>query len=114
MLGDGITQGSPVSANVIARRQPRAGTTVRSQSSGWAKRAPPHGMPAATSRATSPIVNPWRTGTAPRPTNDAQPSCTVPPSMATPPSGFGRSRTMTATRARAAAPSASAIVQMYV
>ena len=72
MLGDGITQGRPVSANVIGRRQPRAATTVRSQSSGCAKRAPPHGIPAATSRATSPIVSPWRTGTAPSPTNDVQ------------------------------------------
>ena len=111
MLGDGITQGSPVSANVMGRHQPRAATTVRSQSSGRAKRAPPHGIPAATSRATSPIVNPCRTGTAPSPTNEVQRSCTVPPSIATPPSGFGRSSTTTATCDRAAAPSASAIVQ---
>jgi hypothetical protein len=34
MFGEGITQGRPVSANVIGRRHPRAATTVRSQSSG--------------------------------------------------------------------------------
>ena len=39
MFGDGITHGSPVSSKSIARRQPRIATTVRSQSSGCAKRA---------------------------------------------------------------------------
>ena len=86
------------------RRQPRIGTTVRSQSSGCANRGPPQGMPAAHQ---------------PRHLADRQPvphrdraqaherlaalGCTVPPSIATPPSGFGRSRTSTATPARAAA-----------
>ena len=73
MFGDGITQGSPVSTKFIARRQPRIGTTVRSQSIGRANRAPPHGIPARRRRAISPIVMPWRTGTAPSPTNDSQP-----------------------------------------
>ena len=101
MLGDGSTQGSPVSSKVIARRQPRIGTTVRSQSSGRAKRGAPHGIPAhAQARELA-------DGQAVPHRNRAQPherlatlGSTVPPSMATPPSGFGRSRTTTATPAR--------------
>jgi hypothetical protein len=49
MFGEGATQGRPVSSHVIARRQPRIGTTVSR-----------HAMPRApqTQRATSPSVNP--------------------------------------------------------
>ena len=71
MFGDGITQGSPASTKLIARRQPRIGTTVRSPSIGRANRAPPQGIPGRRSRATSPMVRPCRTGTAPSPTNDS-------------------------------------------
>jgi len=114
MLGDGITQGRPASTKFMARRQPRIGTTVRSPSIGRANRAPPHGIPGSRSRATSAMVNPCLTGIAPSPTNDSYASPTVPPSMASPPSGFGRSRTITATPARKAASIANTIVQMYV
>jgi hypothetical protein len=114
MFGEGSTHGSPVSSNRIGRRQPRIGTTVNSQSRGRANRSPPHGIPSTTNRAISPIVSPWRTGTAPSPTNDSYPDWTVPPSIWTPPSGFGRSRTITDRPAFAAAPNASAIVHTYV
>jgi hypothetical protein len=53
MLGEGATQGSPVRSNAAPRSQPRSSTTR--------SRAP---MPNASlnSRASSPIVMPWRTG----------------------------------------------------
>ena len=46
------------------------------------------------SRASSPIVMPWRIGIGNCPTNDSKPGSSIGPSTATPPIGFGRSQTI--------------------
>ena len=47
------------------------------------------------SRASSPIVMPWRIGIGYWPTNDSNPRSSIGPSTSTPPIGFGRSQTTT-------------------
>ena len=79
---------APVASKYISRRQPSIATTSRS--------AP---MPKCSlnSRASSPIVMPWRIGIGYSPTNDSNPCTSIGPSTASPPIGLGRSQTMTLT-----------------
>ncbi len=53
MFGDGLIHASPVSSNHASRTQRSAGTTVRSA---------PILRSSLNSRASSPIVRPWRIG----------------------------------------------------
>ena len=63
MFGDGITHGRPVSSKYISRRQPSIGTTSS---------AAPMPNSSLNSRASSPIVMPWRIGIGNCPTNDVE------------------------------------------
>ena len=62
------------------------------------------------SRASSPIVMPWRIGIGNWPTNDSNPGTSASPSTSTPPIGLGRSQTTTGTPCRAQARRQLAIV----
>src|SRR5512146_1732911 len=90
MLGDGKTQGSPVSRNPMPRRQPRHATTESSRSSRRSAR---------NSLASSPTVMPWRTARSCSPQKLSNPGRSAGPSTSAPPSGFGRSSTRNALRA---------------
>ena len=94
MFGDGITHGAPISSAKASRRQPSIVTTSTSAPS-W--------NCSLKSRASSPMVMPWRIGIGNWPTNDSKPGTSVSPSTATPPIGLGRSQTMTGTPWRAQA-----------
>jgi hypothetical protein len=94
MFGEGSTQGSPVSSYAIARRQPFIGTTCRSTS---------RASSARNISASSPTVMPWRTASGCIPTNERYSGSSTLPSTASPPIGFGRSRTTTRLPSRAQA-----------
>jgi hypothetical protein len=100
MFGDGSTHGSPSPRNGV-RLHPAIVTTSRSA---------PMAKCSLKSRASSPIVMPWRIGTGNNPTNDSNPRSSIGPSTATPPMGFGRSQTVTFTPCLRAARRQFAIV----
>ncbi len=101
MLGDGITHGRPVASKYMSRRHPSIALTSR---------AAPRPSSALKSRASSPIVMPWRIGIGHMPTKDSKPFTSIGPSTAVPPIGFGRSQTMAGTPWRPAAARQFAIV----
>ena len=83
-MGEGFTQGSPVSSNHCERRQFATRATIRS--------APiPYFW--LNSVASSPTVIPWRAGIGYIPTNDLNFGSSSAPSTISPPIGLGRSRT---------------------
>jgi hypothetical protein len=89
MFGDGITHGSAVASAYMSRVHPSILTTSS---------AAPIAKCSLNSRASSPIVMPWRIGIGNWPTNDSNPGTSAAPSTSTPLIGFGLSHTMTGTR----------------
>ena len=105
MLGEGFTQGRPVSSYQSPRRQPVSGTTL--SETGIMRSA-------AAICANSPIVSPVRTGSSWGPVNDSRSRSSSGPSTTAPVIGFGRSSTTTGIRWRAASSSTYTSVVRYV
>ena len=101
MFGDGMTHGKSVASEYISRRQPSIFTTSSDA---------PIAKCSLNSRASSPMVIPWRIGIGNCPTNDSKPSTSNAPSTSVPPIGLGRSHTMTGTPCLAQARRQLAIV----